>query len=386
MASGTQDGTMSPGAAILKLLEEYGWSQKDLADVLQIPAPKVSTLITGKRRVTHDVARQLASVFGTDMGYWLNLDLAHRSHDLFGGNPLDETLTRRSRLFRAAPVNEMIKRRWIQNTDDIDLLEKQVLGFYGTDSLDELTAKIPHAARKSGSYQTESAKERFWMQRVKQLAPAAPVTAKFTDASFAEAMNKFKGFLAHPESVRHIPKILADAGIRFVIVENLPQTGIDGVCVWLDKTSPVIAMSLFRDRLDSVWFTLFHEMDHVQNRDGLMLPPVVDSCLTGQDAISGKDKPESEQRADAFASTSLIPKSEMENFIVRIAPLYSKPRIVGFAKRLGVHPSIVLGQLQYRGEVGWSDNKDLVDRVRDILIHMAPTDGWGMGAILPAAV
>jgi HTH-type transcriptional regulator/antitoxin HigA len=386
MASGNQGRVISPGEAILKLLEEYGWNQNDLADVLGIPGSKVSTLITGKRKVTINVARQLASVFGTDIGYWLNLDLTYRSRDLFGDNTLDENLARRAKLFRLAPVNEMIKRRWIQNTDDADLLERQVLGFYGACSFDELSAKIPHAARKSSSYLKETARDRFWMQRARQLAPAAPVTARFTDAKFAEAMERFKGLLAHPESVRHIPKILADAGIRLVIVENLPQTGIDGVCLWLDKSSPVIALSLFRDRMDSVWFTLFHEMDHVKNRDGLTLPPIVDSRLTGEDAVPGNEKPEIEQRADAFASASLIPCGEMDNFITRIGPLYSKPRITGFANRMGVHPGIVVGQLQYRKEIDWSHNRDLVVRVRDILTHAAPTDGWGMGAILPAAI
>jgi len=108
----------------------------------------------------------------------------------------------------------MIRRRWIQATADIELLEKQVLGFYGADSLDDLAAKIPNALRKSTSYLKETASERFWLQRVKQLAPAAPVSAKFTDALFVKAMNRFKGLLGHPESVRHIPKVLADAGIR----------------------------------------------------------------------------------------------------------------------------------------------------------------------------
>jgi HTH-type transcriptional regulator/antitoxin HigA len=343
----------------------------------------VSALVTGKRPISLEIARDLAAAFRTDLEYWLKLETDFR---LFAAGPVDDGIARRARLFEAAPVKEMIRRRWIQATADIELLEKQVLGFYGADSLDDLAAKIPNALRKSTSYLKETASERFWLQRVKQLAPAAPVSAKFTDALFVKAMNRFKGLLGHPESVRHIPKVLADAGIRFVIVENLPRTGIDGVCVWLDKFSPVIALSLFRDRMDSVWFTLFHEMDHVKHRDGLTLPPVVDSRLTGEGSVSANDKPEIEQRADSFASTSLISADEMNNFVVRIGPLYSKPRIEGFAKRIGVHPAIVLGQLQHRKEVEWNYKTDLIERVRDILTHEAPTDGWGMSAILPAAV
>jgi HTH-type transcriptional regulator/antitoxin HigA len=373
----------SPGQAIQKELDDRGWNQTDLAQILGVHQSVISGLITGKRPITLEIARDLAAAFRNDLEYWLKLETNFR---LFAVGPADEGITRRALLFEAAPVKEMLRRRWIQTTADVFLLEKQILGFYGANSLDDLTANIPHALRKSMSHLKQTTSERAWVHRVKQLAPAAPVSAKFSDALFANAMNKFQGLLAHPESVRHIPKVLADTGIRLVIVENLPRTGIDGVCLWLDKFSPVIALSLFRDRMDSVWFTLFHEMDHVKNRDGLMLPPVVDSRLTGEDALSSNDKPQTEQRADTFASTSLIAAEEMNSFIVRIAPLYSKQRIVGFAKRIGVHPSIVLGQLQHRKEVDWNQNKDLVERVRDTLIHEAPTDGWGMSAILPAAV
>ncbi len=378
-----EENVASPGLAIQKELDARGWNQTDLAQILGVHQSVVSVLVTGKRPISLEIARDLAAAFSTDLEYWLKLETDFR---LFSADPVDEAIARRARLFESAPVKEMIKRRWIQATANVDLLEKQILGFYGANSLDDLTAKLPNALRKSVSYLKETASERFWLQRVRQLAPAAPVSAKFSDALFSTAMNKFKALLAHPESVRHIPKVLADAGIRFVIVENLPRTGIDGVCLWLDKFSPVIALSLFRDRMDSVWFTLFHEMDHVANRDGLTLPPVVDSRLTGEQSVSANDKPPTEQRADLFASTSLIPTKEMDNFIVRIGPLYSKPRIEGFAKRIGVHPGIVLGQLQHRKEVDWDHNKELVERVRPILIHEAPTDGWGMSAILPAAV
>jgi HTH-type transcriptional regulator/antitoxin HigA len=382
MASGNPPTATSPGEAILKYLEEYGWNQKDFADVLGIPAPKVNTLIKGKRQITLKVARELASVFGTEIGYWLNLDVTYRSNDLFGGNAVDEDLARRAKLFKSAPVNDMIRRRWIQNSDDIALLEKQVIAFYGASSVDDLATRIPHAARKSGSYLKETAGERFWMQRAKQMAAAVSVTRRFSDETFSSVMEQLKRLLGHPESVRQVPKLLADAGIRFVVVERLPQTRIDGVCLWLDKSSPVIALSLFYDRMDSFWFTLLHEMGHAKNRDGLTTPPNVDSRLIGDDAIPSSEKPEAERRADAFASASLIDSGEMDNFIARISPLYTKPRILGFAKRIGVHPAIVVGQLQQRQEIEWSHNRDLLAKVRDIMTQAALTDGWGQ--ILPA--
>jgi len=73
-----------------------------------------------------------------------------------------------------------------------------------------------------------------------------------------------------------------------------------------------------------------------------------------------------EKRADLFAKNCLVDEREMKNFIARVRPLYSKQRIKNFAARIGVHPAIVLGQLQYRKEVDWSHSREMLVRVRDI--------------------
>ena len=45
--------------------------------------------------------------------------------------------------------------------------------------------------------------------------------------------------------------------------------------------------------------------------------------------------------------------------------------------RIGVHPAIVLGQLQHRGEVEWSHSREMLVKVRELAISTAVTDGWG---------
>ena len=64
-----------------------------------------------------------------------------------------------------------------------------------------------------------------------------------------------------------MPKILAECGIRYVVVEKLPRARIDGACFWIDG-APVIGMALQRDMIDNFWFVLRHEIEHVLQRDG----------------------------------------------------------------------------------------------------------------------
>jgi HTH-type transcriptional regulator/antitoxin HigA len=67
----------------------------------------------------------------------------------------------------------------------------------------------------------------------------------------------------------------------------------------------------------------------------------------------------------------------MDSFIRRVGPLYSRTRIIQFANRLKIHPGIIVGQLQYRREVGFGTNREMLVKIRESLIETTLTDGWG---------
>ena len=73
----------------------------------------------------------------------------------------------------------------------------------------------------------------------------------------------------------------------------------------------------------------------------------------------------------------LIPPAELDSFIRRVGPLYAKARIVQFANRIKIHPAIVVGQLQHRGEIGYHANREMLSKVKHYVLPTAITDGWG---------
>jgi HTH-type transcriptional regulator/antitoxin HigA len=139
-------------------------------------------------------------------------------------------VSRRAKLYENAPVTEMIRRYWIQPTENIDVLEKRVLGSLHIKSPDEQPQLLPQAARKSTSYAELSPAEQAWLFRSRQLAQAVDVKP-FSETGFASALTRLKNMLRDPEDARQVPPILADAGVRFLVVETLPQTRIDGACL-----------------------------------------------------------------------------------------------------------------------------------------------------------
>jgi HTH-type transcriptional regulator / antitoxin HigA len=175
-----------------------------------------------------------------------------------------------------------------------------------------------------------------------------------------------------PEEIRQVPKILAAAGLRFVVVEFLKGAKIDGAAFWLDDSSPVIAMSLRFDRINNFWFVLRHEIEHILRRDGTVIDIELTETLERKSPVSLQ-----EDRANTAAGDFLVPRHELEGFITRVRPLFSDQRILLFAKRIGVHPGLVVGQLQHRNEVPYTHFHKHLVKIREIVMQTALTDGWG---------
>jgi HTH-type transcriptional regulator / antitoxin HigA len=355
-----------PGEFIRDELDARGWTQGDLAQIMGRPLQLVNELVSGKKQITPETAMGLAQAFGDDDAlYWMNLDNVYR---LAQAKPADEAVGRRAKLYSLFPVRELTKRKWIEPSDNLDVVENRVCSFYRIKNLDE-KPEFAHAAKAVD--EERGPLQWAWLHRAYNLAKAAPEAAAYSEPKLRAALTKLKGLLVAPEEIRQVPKILADAGVRFVIVEFLSTSKIDGAAFWIDD-APVIAMAIRFDRVNNFWFVLRHEIEHILNRDGQVLDVELTERLQRKDTVSAE-----EARANEAAAEFLVPKKELDSFIVRVRPLYSEQRIFLFAKRIGVHPGLVVGQLQFRDEVPYTHFRKHLVKIREIVTQTALTDGWG---------
>lgn len=359
-----------PGEFILEELEARGWTQVDLAEIIGRDTVQINRIIQAKQSITPETAKQLARVFDTSPELWMNLETAYRLSLV----KTDESeVARRARLYELFPVREIIKRGWVEWSENIDVLEKRFCDFFRIPSLDE-TPQLAYAAKKSTPGELTYA-QKAWLFRAYQLAPAVSA-GLFSESTLKACLERLSNMRANAEDTRQVPRVLADHGIRFLIVEALPSTKIDGICFWLDRSSPVVVLSVRYDRIDSFWFTLMHELGHVKNRDGQQ-EFILDTDLVGDEAQPFGEKSQIEREADSFACEYLVKKDELDKFIARVRPFYYKQKIMLFANRLNVHPGIVVGQLQHRKVIPFSHNRDLLEKVRKTVTPSALTDGWG---------
>jgi HTH-type transcriptional regulator/antitoxin HigA len=368
----TDTAARTPGQLITELLKQRGWSNRVLAVVLGVSDPIVSKMAGDKRPVDAAMALSLEEVFGVPAEKFVALqghyDLAKAKLE---ARP-DPKRSLRARIYGDLPVAEMIKRGWVDVEDprNPEIVESALCRFFKVNRIEDASI-FSFAAKKVEVSQTATPAQLAWLHRVKTIA-SEMLIGSYASQKLDAAISKIAMLRSHPEHMERVPRILAEAGIRFVVVEGLPGGKIDGVCFWLNDATPVIGMSLRFDRIDNFLFVLRHELEHVRRRDGLHRPVIdVDLGRTPDHELE-----EQERIANEQAREFCVPKRDMDAFIARKAPYFSERDLVGFAKVLKVHPGLVAGQLQFRTGK-FTHFRNHLASVREFVLPAAEVDGWG---------
>jgi len=356
-----------PGEFLREELEAREWSQQELADILDRPPRLISELIAGKRAITPETARGLAEAFGVSAEYWMNLESQYQLSKVKSTN---DNVARKSRLYSKFPVREMMRRGWVRTSDNLDVLEQRFCEFFNIPDMAAQPA-LSHCAKKTDVNMDVTPLQLAWLFRVRAMA-AQQILPAYSREKLLVAIEKLKTLILAPEETRHVPSILAGAGVRLVFVEPMAGSKLDGACFWLSDDKPVIGMALRFDRIDNFWFVLRHEIEHVLQEDGKDGTPIIDTDVgVDDDAL-----PECEVRANEAGANFCVPSDQLDNFIARIQPYFSEQKVQLFAQRINVHPGLVVGQLQRK--LGRHDFlRKYQVKVRACVLPSADTDGWG---------
>jgi len=376
-ASAASPNPPHPGKMLRSMLESRGWTQDELSTITGWSRQTIGAIVGGRSSITPSMAIALGAAFGNDPADWLQwnaqFELSMVETDDRGA------VERRGKLYSLAPITDMQKRGWITESSDVSDLDESLASFFGG-PLDQGIG-FPVATRRTIHLDELNPWERAWCFRARQLAKFAPVEAPFSRNRLASAERELRKAAAFPKEIRKVRRILAEHGIRFMVIEPLPKTEMDGAAFWLDDDSPVIALSVRFDRVDAFWFTLFHEFKHIEHGDAYSFDSNLLSERNGKITVLLADN-DAEQRANVAAANALIPADELTSFVRRVAPLYSTDRLIQFAHRMQIHPGIIVGQLQHRGELGYKAHRELLVKVRAIVTGTALTDGWGQSISL----
>jgi len=356
----------SPGDFVRCAMESNNWTQSDLAYAIGTKPAAINQILNNKRAISHNMARAIGMALAIDPS---EIATIQAMWDVLNADEPDPSIEARARILSQYPLREMVSRGWVDPDHKNGTLEEQVCRFFGVKTLDEIP-HLTHSAKKT-NYDDVPPEQLAWLFRVKTIA-AEMTTPAYNRNLLIEAVASFSDLRAKQDGVRHVPKLLEEAGVRFVVVESIAKSLIDGVCFWLDKSSPVIGLSMRYDRIDNFWFVLRHECAHVIHGHGIE-NAILDCDLNGDPALSVNEE---ERIANEEAADFCVPAKKMQSFYLRKNPYFAEREVLAFSKRMNVHPGLVVGQLQRRMNRYDFLRKHLV-KVRENLATSMMMDGWG---------
>jgi len=344
------DLAIPPGEYLEEVLAELSMTKDELARRMGRPASKLSHIFNGTKRITEETALQLEKVVGVPAHIWTGLEAEYRLTLARKEERERARLEEETALVTKFCYKELVALNVVPDTqkrrERVDALHT----YFGVTSLTLVTETQRYQAAFRCGNSGERSPEAIaaWLrlgERRAQKAETAPYDEKKLRALLADlrALTAKKPEEFEPE----LRKKLAACGVALVICPHFPKTKAHGATFRLGPDKAVLMITVRGSWADIFWFSFFHEVGHILKHGSLII------------VENGHDD-EKEREANEFACELLIPQAVYARFVA--AGSFTEATVRTFAKRIGVHPGIVVGRLQHEGHIDHSWMNDL--RVR----------------------
>jgi HTH-type transcriptional regulator/antitoxin HigA len=345
---------VGPGRILRRELEAIGWSNADLAEVLGMSGKSVSQLLNDKQAITVPTARLLAQAFSSSPEFWMNLDQNYRLR-LAPHDPKEDETALRAKIRARMPLAEMRKKGWIDYDASATSQVKAYRKFWDKDADDfsayerpdlPFCARLGNQADRQGKQADRQTRDYSitWFQKARSEASRLKAKPYDRERTLALAAS-LPDYTVESDGPRRFLSALKACGVKFLILEHLSKTYLDGAS-FMDEKNPVIVYTARYDRVDNFWWTLAHELAHVI----LHIKSASDSFLdnlSDEAEVKGKEREADAQASKWFRVEKLLKAA------VPYAKYMTEVRLREISEAVGLGPELALGILQFNKVVEW---------------------------------
>jgi HTH-type transcriptional regulator/antitoxin HigA len=328
----------APGDTIAEVLEEKRISIGVFSKSIGYSVDEAKDLLAGRVAITLALARKLQLELGSSAEFWMSRDFRFRStvarlNDAESRDWLTEL-----------PVGDMVRFKWMPPVSPSQELAA-CLRFFDVPDVAAWTQKYAYlqrsvAFRTSASFESRAGAVAAWLRQGE--IESQPIRCRAWNPDlFSAGLVDIRNLTRRKDPTHFLPdlrSVCASAGVAVVIVRAPNGCRASGATYFLSEEKAVLQLSFRHLADDQFWFSFFHEAGHLllHGRDGFFL-----------EGIGATTKPE-EQEANDFAEGTLVPLELRPKMLALRA---DSREVISFARRLGVSPGIVVGQLQHHGRI-----------------------------------
>ncbi|MGJ5071269.1 ImmA/IrrE family metallo-endopeptidase [Bradyrhizobium oligotrophicum] len=333
----------APGETISEMLRRRKIDVSSFASDMGESEEFAQCLLDGTYAIDRSVAERLHYAIGGSIAFWLNREAQYRDDvaRIQGTKEQDEA----SIWLKELPLRDMRSFGWIAKLDSKVKQAHECLRFFGAESIAEWRSSISAleavvAFRTSETFTSPPGAVAAWL-RQGELVASKMRCEKWDREKFHSRLKELRKLtrIKDPDVfVPELQKSCAECGVATVVVRAPQGCRASGATKFLSPDKAMLLLS-FRYRSDDhFWFTFFHEAGHLVLHDRKAL------FVEGKDFISTDE----EDEADRFSEQMLVPPEAQQE-------MYELPvnyrAVMRFARKIGVSPGIVIGQLQHAGVI-----------------------------------
>jgi HTH-type transcriptional regulator / antitoxin HigA len=330
-----------PGAIVARILKGKNVDLDDFAFEIGLSAREARALIEGTVAIDDELASRLATVVGSTSSFWLRCEQSYRED--IRRNLADYVDDEVKAWLKHLPLKEMAGLGWLRLHRDPVRQAEECFRFFGVIGLDDWKQRQANLLsrvnfRTSLAYQSDPTSTSAWLRWAEDKADDMACETWDREA-FAAGLDSMRALSRNHHPERFVPRlreICAASGVALVIAPAPKGCRASGATKLIRRRKAMIVLSFRYYSDDHFWFTFFHEAAH------LILHTDQELFLEED----GGDSDDREKEADAFALDTLIPPEKQE-------AMYSLPQryeyYMQFARRIGIAPGVIAGQMQRLG-------------------------------------
>jgi HTH-type transcriptional regulator/antitoxin HigA len=330
-----------PGTLIKDELEvRKDITQKDLSILLGVKPSFLNEIIKGKRPVTADIAILLEKSLGIPADYWMKFQ---SQYEIDSAKIKEKNIAKIKHIETWNILNQYVPIKYFNKkgylTNDLSLNISIIQSIYSIQSIDGLVNKFTERKnaffKKSDKLQIDEKNLIAWTSLAEYEAERKNTNA-FNFENLPQLINELREiFYFNKNILELVDKKLARYGIKFLLIDKLEKTPIDGYSFW-SKNNPVIALTIRHNRIDNLAFTILHEIGHIalhlkENKEIKFL----DFTKMEEDRF--------ENEANLYAQKNLIPSNCWNDLLENYFPLNDE-KIYAFSHKYRINPAITLGR------------------------------------------
>lgn len=350
------DIAFHPGETLAEKLEEINMGPKEFAIRTGKPEKTINAVLKGESAITSDMAILFEDVLQIPARFWLKQQY---EYDEYIARQKRQSVIALAKDWAAAfPYAEMAKLGWIIPTRKVEEKVAHLFKYFGVSSSDAweeyfYKQQLKVAFRISLHNTKNPHALSAWIRQGELQANRIEAPA-FDKQLLINQLSDIKNVMAaHPQDFFvQLQQFCLKAGVKIIYTPCVKQAPISGATRWINN-HPVIQLTGRYNQNDRFWFTFFHEIGHVllHGKKEIFLEDI---------EYSDYDK-QKEQEADDFAVKWTF-SEEQENEVLKNEDLTER-EIVEFAKKFNTHPAIIIGRLQKKEIIHYSQGRQFFHKL-----------------------